>query len=362
METTGLPFPSLLALVYLLQMVTPSSEQFTVSGLARPVLASLGENVDLSCQLSPPQSAQHMEVRWFRNRYTQPVHLYENGKDMQGETISQYVERTVLLTEAIGEGKVILRILNVSVDDDGQYHCLFKDGDFYEEAITEVQVTATSLEIQILMHPPNIKGLMVECKSEGWYPQPQMEWRDSRGEIILPISRNHSRDRNKLFNVKMSLLLTGSSQENVTCYLRNPVTGQEERTSIVLSDKLFPGKNIWILILFVMMAVLLFFIMVPSIELHFRQNCNLKDWKSPLIVGLGIVFPSVGVIVGVVVSLHKKERVPVSDPQFQLDTLWLEDMSVILCMLLIFITMLISFIYFRLRAALQSNHVHFPAN
>jgi hypothetical protein len=112
-----------------------------VIGSQRPILATLGGNVELNCQLSPPQQAQHMEIRWFRNRYTQPVHLYRNGKNLHGETMSKYVERTELLTDAFNEGKVILRILNVTVDDGGAYHCVFKDGEFYEEHITEVKVT-----------------------------------------------------------------------------------------------------------------------------------------------------------------------------------------------------------------------------
>ena len=70
-----------------------------------------------------------------------PVHLYKDGKDLYGETISDYMERTELLTDAIGEGKVTLRIFSVNADDDGIYHRFFKDGDFYEEAITEVTVT-----------------------------------------------------------------------------------------------------------------------------------------------------------------------------------------------------------------------------
>nr|2N4I_A Chain A, Selection and upkeep of intraepithelial T-cells protein 1 [Mus musculus] len=118
-----------------------SSEPFIVNGLEGPVLASLGGNLELSCQLSPPQQAQHMEIRWFRNLYTEPVHLYRDGKDMFGEIISKYVERTELLKDGIGEGKVTLRIFNVTVDDDGSYHCVFKDGDFYEEHITEVKIT-----------------------------------------------------------------------------------------------------------------------------------------------------------------------------------------------------------------------------
>uniref|UniRef100_I3MYZ5 Butyrophilin-like protein 2 n=1 Tax=Ictidomys tridecemlineatus TaxID=43179 RepID=I3MYZ5_ICTTR len=191
------------------------------------------------CQLSPPQSAQHMEIRWFRNRYTQPIYLYKAGKDLYGETTSRYVERTELLKDAIGEGKVTLRIFNVSVDDDGQYHCFFRDGDFSEEDIIEVKVT----DIQIFVHPPNTKGLIMECHSGGWFPQPQMDWRDSRGDILLPTSKSHSQDGDKLFNMKMTLLLRDAHSGNVACYLRNPLTGQEERTSIVLAGEILSVKK-----------------------------------------------------------------------------------------------------------------------
>lgn len=97
--------------------------------------------------------------------------------------------------------------------------------------------TATSLETQILVHPPSTKGLLVECNSGGWFPQPQMEWRDSRENIIPPSSKSHSQDTDKLFNMKMTLLIQ-STHGNITCYLRNPVTGQEEKTSIVLSSEI----------------------------------------------------------------------------------------------------------------------------
>ncbi|MBZ3875168.1 Selection and upkeep of intraepithelial T-cells protein 3 [Sciurus carolinensis] len=101
-----------------------------------------------------------MEIRWFRNRYTQPIYLYKEGKDLYGETTSRYVERTELLKDAIGEGEVTLRIFKVSVDDDGQYHCFVS-----EEDITEVKVTATSSDTRILVRPSNIQGLRVECHS-----------------------------------------------------------------------------------------------------------------------------------------------------------------------------------------------------
>ncbi|XP_006839800.1 PREDICTED: selection and upkeep of intraepithelial T-cells protein 1-like, partial [Chrysochloris asiatica] len=244
METTGLSFSSYFVVMLLLQVVTPTTEQFTVSAPEGPIVAPLGGVVELSCQLSPPQSAEHMEVRWFRDRYTQPVHLYKGGKDLYGETLSEYVERTEFLKEAIGEGKVTLRILNVSVYDDGQYNCFFKDDNFYDEAIITLKVTATSLETQIVVHPPNIKGILVECKSGGWFPQPLMEWRDNRGKIIPCESISHSQDNAKLFNMKMTLLLNYKSYKNATCYLQNLITGQEKGASVFLSGDMFTWKNI----------------------------------------------------------------------------------------------------------------------
>ncbi|KAL6072041.1 hypothetical protein STEG23_021982 [Scotinomys teguina] len=243
-------------------------EQFTVTGSEGPVLAPLSGTLELSCQLTPPQDAQHMEIRWFRNRYTQPVHLYRNSKDLQGETISKYVERTELLKDDIGKGKVTLRIFKVTVDDDGPYHCFFKDGEFYEEHITEVKVTATRSDIQILMHPPNTKGVMLECHAGGLFPQPHMEWRDSKGEVIPATSKSHSQDRNKLFNMTISLLIEASSHRNVTCCLQNHLTNQEESTHILISGELFSWKIVWITILSTILCVLIAFLVISCVQLY----------------------------------------------------------------------------------------------
>ncbi|XP_052573143.1 selection and upkeep of intraepithelial T-cells protein 2-like [Peromyscus californicus insignis] len=323
-------------------------EKFTVTGLTRPVLTPLGGTLELSCQLSPPQHAQHMEIRWFRNRYTQPVYLYRDGKDLHGETISKYVERTELLKDAIGEGKVTLRIFNVTVDDDGPYHCIFKDGEFYEEHITEVKVTVTSSDIQILMHSPNIKGVMLECRSGGWFPQPRMEWRDSKGEVIPATSKSHSRDGNKLFNMTMALFIEANSHRNVTCYLQNHLTHQEESICIVLSGELFSWRSIWMWILSIIAFVLVPFLLTSCVQQHLMcGSCSVinSPWKKGVIVFV----ISMIAIIGVILILHLKPRVPVSDPHFELDTLWLEDISVILYVMVVFIIMLVSFIYFRLQ-------------
>ncbi|XP_007648791.1 selection and upkeep of intraepithelial T-cells protein 1-like isoform X1 [Cricetulus griseus] len=328
-----------------------------VTGLEGPVVAPLGGNLELSCQLFPSQDAQHMEIRWFRHHYTQPVHLYRDGKDIYGETILKYVERTELLKDAIGEGRVTLRIFNVTVDDDGPYHCVFKDSNFYEEHITEVKVTAVGLQVQIHVHPPNTKGVIVECNSGGWFPKPLMEWRDSRGEVIPAATKSHSQDEGKLFNIKMILLIRDSSSPKVTCYLQNPLTGQEQRTSVAISDAFFSWNRKWKMILSVILFVMVFSVMDSSCQIYIRKQNRWCTWTAPWVIGILILVLSVLTVIGVLVWLHMKQRVPISDAHFELDTLWLEDISVILCALMVSATMLISYVYFKLKAHLQNYHL-----
>lgn len=99
-----------------------------------------GGHAELSCQLSPPQNAEHMNVGWYRDHYSQLVHVYEHRKKLSGKNTQNDVSRTVLLMDALGEGKMTLRIHNISIFDEGKYHCFFQDDDTYEEATTDLKV------------------------------------------------------------------------------------------------------------------------------------------------------------------------------------------------------------------------------
>ena len=125
---------------------------------------------------------------------------------------------------------------------------------------------ATSSDIQIFMHPPNTKGVMLECHSGGWFPLPHMEWRDNKGEVIPATSKSHSQDGNKLFNMTMALFINTCSYQGVTCYLQNSQSHQEESISIILSGKICSCvSGTWI---------------VPRIICFFFSDFVLKDLLS----------------------------------------------------------------------------------
>uniref|UniRef100_A0A8C8S526 Ig-like domain-containing protein n=1 Tax=Pelusios castaneus TaxID=367368 RepID=A0A8C8S526_9SAUR len=119
--------------------------QFTVIGPRNPLTAVVGQDVVLSCHLSPRMSATNMEVRWFRSEPLSFVHLYHGGKDQYEGQIPEYRGRTELLKAELTDGNVDLRILNIRPSDEGQYHCLVEDGSFYDETILELRLRGKDL-------------------------------------------------------------------------------------------------------------------------------------------------------------------------------------------------------------------------
>uniref|UniRef100_A0A8C3T3H5 Butyrophilin subfamily 1 member A1-like n=1 Tax=Chelydra serpentina TaxID=8475 RepID=A0A8C3T3H5_CHESE len=125
------------------------SVTFKVIGPDHPITASVGEDALLPCHLSPSMSAQEMEVRWFRSKFSEPVHLYQNGKDQADQQIPDYQGRTELLKEGIVNGSVVLRIRNISPSDYGQFNCFFRSRNFYEDAVLELKVA----EVKVTLDP-----------------------------------------------------------------------------------------------------------------------------------------------------------------------------------------------------------------
>uniref|UniRef100_A0A8C5ZVG2 Selection and upkeep of intraepithelial T-cells protein 8-like n=1 Tax=Marmota marmota marmota TaxID=9994 RepID=A0A8C5ZVG2_MARMA len=249
MEPTSSYFSGYCMCLILLQMMTLTSEKLMVTVPKGHFVARVGGQAALSCQLSPPQSAEHMEVRWFRGDNSQLVYLYRGGHEVNGEAAPEYINRTEFVKEAMGEGKVTLKIHNVSISDNGPYRCSFKGTDFSDATGMNLHVAALGLETQIHVQVPVSDGLVVECNSGGWFPQPQMEWRNSRGEVVPYSSKSYSQDGARLFHMKMTLLLRNRS-ESIMCYVSNAVTGEEKRTSIILASALFNKDYLRVNVLF----------------------------------------------------------------------------------------------------------------
>lgn len=81
---------------------------------------------------------------------------------------------------------------------------------------------------------PEEDGVRVLCTVSGWFPKPQVQWRDGSGEKFLAFSEAHNQDAEGLFSVEAALVVRDRSVGNVTCSVLNPVLGQEKAMAIFI--------------------------------------------------------------------------------------------------------------------------------
>nr|XP_042702239.1 butyrophilin subfamily 1 member A1-like isoform X2 [Chrysemys picta bellii] len=253
------------------------SARFTVIGPDHPVTAIVGEDIVLPCHLSPRMSAENMEVRWFRSEFTLFVHLYQHGKDEYGQQMPEYHERTELLKASIMDGNVALRIVNVRPSDEGQYRCFVQDGVFYEEAVLELKVEASGSPPQISVEGYQDGGIRMVCQLAGWYPEPEVLWRDCSGQLLSSSTKTKSKDERGLFEIKSSIIITENSNQNLSCSIRNAyVNLEKEPSTFYLSDFFFPRMSPWPVVWSVTLVIWLVFI---SLTLFLFK---LREWRRSL--------------------------------------------------------------------------------
>ncbi|XP_030053379.1 butyrophilin subfamily 1 member A1-like isoform X1 [Microcaecilia unicolor] len=222
-----------------LHFQTVNADHFEIIGPDQPVVAVLGEDAKLSCHLSPVLSAEHMDVRWFRSRFDSVVHLYKNGKDQNERQIPEYRGRTELIRNYISCGIVSLRIQNIGLDDEGSYTCFFQSDMSYGDTTLELKVARLGSIPSISMNDYQDRGIRILCESAGWYPEPEVTWREEVGQSLVPASETELQRQNGLFNVKTSLLMRTNQYNKMTCHIGNTVMKQERESAISIAGIFF---------------------------------------------------------------------------------------------------------------------------
>lgn len=81
---------------------------------------------------------------------------------------------------------------------------------------------------------PEDEGIRLKCTGKGWFPQPEVQWKDARGEKIPSLSEDETQDDDGLFQIEASVIVRDSSQSEVSCSMKNPFFGQEQVETIFI--------------------------------------------------------------------------------------------------------------------------------
>ncbi|XP_045708276.1 butyrophilin subfamily 3 member A2-like [Phyllostomus hastatus] len=255
--------PALPVCLAVVQLLSPCSAVFAMVGPPEPILAMVGEDADLPCHLSPEMSAETMELMWVRPGHRQVVHVYAHGQE--DTPAEEFRGRTSILREDVTAGKAALRIHSVSVSDNGTYLCYFQDGDFSAKAQVELQVAALGSDPHMDMKGYEAGGIRVNCTSAGWYPQPQIQWRDARGHSLPSEAAPEAADPQGLYAASASVILEVGSGEGVACVIRNPLLGQERSARLSIAGSFFRDTQPWMVVLVIVLGIVLVVVVVVAV-------------------------------------------------------------------------------------------------
>uniref|UniRef100_A0A8D3AGQ3 Ig-like domain-containing protein n=1 Tax=Scophthalmus maximus TaxID=52904 RepID=A0A8D3AGQ3_SCOMX len=181
-----------------------------------PIFAWKSHATTLPCWLNPAQSAEGLEVRWYRDdHFDAPIILYRE-KTLNATQAASYVGRVSFgskdaASAGLTAGDVSLRLLDVTIEDAGEYSCYVSSDQGYDRGRVSLNVTSECHEKK-LKDEENLAN--VSCQSEGWYPRPRLQWSDGK-KILTPKSLEYGEVSSGLVSVHSWLLVPGSS--DVSC-------------------------------------------------------------------------------------------------------------------------------------------------
>ncbi|XP_039506275.1 butyrophilin subfamily 2 member A2-like isoform X2 [Pimephales promelas] len=128
----------------LVNLFIETSESFTVVVPRDQTVARVGSTVTLPCWISPPENAEVLEIRWYRqDQFSNPVLVYQNGKIIQEESFRNRSSLTLWSDQSGGlkNGDVSLRLEKLRIQDEGSFHCYVSGESAFDSGEVVLKVT-----------------------------------------------------------------------------------------------------------------------------------------------------------------------------------------------------------------------------
>ncbi|XP_074480677.1 butyrophilin subfamily 3 member A2-like [Sebastes fasciatus] len=184
---------------------------------SQPIVATLGDDITLPCHLVPAEDATDLTLEWTRpDLNPRFVHVWRSGQELVSKKHKSYEGRTSLFLDELKSGNISLKLSKVKIADQGRYRCFIPGLD--RQSFVELVVGAVSSPVITLAGINKASsGVMLDCRSEGWYPEPEVLWLDGEGNLLSAGPPETVRGPDDLYTVSSRVTVEKRHSNSFTC-------------------------------------------------------------------------------------------------------------------------------------------------
>ncbi|XP_037122526.1 programmed cell death 1 ligand 2-like isoform X4 [Syngnathus acus] len=182
--------------------------------------AQMGGEVLMGCHFSPlsPHPYEDLMVAWYLSSRapSRLVSRLESGLEQDSSQHPDFKGRARLLTEEIKDGRAILQLSRLRINDSGNYQCVVRTRNGADYKHIQLSVTAPYKTVTKTISKTVTGGkLVLSCQSEG-YPMSTVAWEDGHGRN-LNASTSVVTTEEGLYRITSGIRVGSSQKNNYTC-------------------------------------------------------------------------------------------------------------------------------------------------
>ncbi|KAM9168535.1 butyrophilin subfamily 3 member A2-like [Mergus octosetaceus] len=277
-----------LHIIIFLQIAHLVTGQFKIIPPDNPVIGVIGKGVTLPCQLEAKTTPERLFVQWIFIGKSQRIFVTTyDGKNKQNPISEDetYQGRTNFFQTEFNKGNMSLHLKNVMLSDEGKYTCNIFLENWYDEVVVDLNVAAKGDDTSIFLDGHVGQSIGLTCKSQGWFPEPEVVWLDSKGQTRKEkVITQRTKTSSGIFDVVTSMNLEPGSDKEVSCRIVNNLLNTVCESRVLISDVFFPSTSPWMT---AFIAILCFSIAViaavgAKLKVFFDVNPDCRVLELPV--------------------------------------------------------------------------------
>ncbi|KAM6960406.1 butyrophilin subfamily 3 member A2-like [Tautogolabrus adspersus] len=247
-----------------------------VIGSPLPILAIVGDDIILPCHLKPAINAASETVEWTRpDLEPRFVHVWRSGQELLDAQHPSYEGRTSLFINELKNGNISLKLSKVRLSDKGKYRCFLPTSDKH----STIELVFGSVSLPTVSISKASSGVVLQCESEGWYPEPEVLWQDSEGILLSAGSTETVRGPDGLYTVSSKVTVERRPNNMFTCRVTQNNINQTREAHIHVPDELFMVQSSYIILITICVGVCVVLIVAVVVLVVRKHGQNKKNKK-----------------------------------------------------------------------------------